>query len=56
MSHPSAFKTPEVEAAFLAASDAAMKVWPVPYEEMDISSQCDFSKDRRVYAIDVMVS
>jgi pimeloyl-ACP methyl ester carboxylesterase len=37
MSHPrSAFKTPEGETAFLAAYDAAMKFWPVPYEEMDI--------------------
>jgi pimeloyl-ACP methyl ester carboxylesterase len=36
MSRPSAFKTPEGEAAFLAAYDAAMKLWPVPYEEMDI--------------------
>ena len=36
MSHPSAFKTPEGEAAFLAAYDAAMKSWTVPYEETDI--------------------
>jgi pimeloyl-ACP methyl ester carboxylesterase len=36
---PSAFKTPEGEAAFLAAYDAAMKLWPVPYEEMDIPTQ-----------------
>jgi len=40
MSRPSAFKTPEGEAAFLAAYDAAMKLWPVPYEEMDIPTQC----------------
>jgi pimeloyl-ACP methyl ester carboxylesterase len=39
MSHPSAFKTPEGEAAFLAAYDAAMKLWPVPYEETDIPSR-----------------
>ena len=36
MSRPSAFKTPEGEAAFLAAYEAAMRLWPVPYEEMDI--------------------
>jgi len=36
MSRPSAFKTPEGEAAFLAAYNAAMKLWPVPYDEMDI--------------------
>jgi pimeloyl-ACP methyl ester carboxylesterase len=88
MSHPSAFKTPEGEAAYRAAYDAAMTLWPVPYEEMDIPSQfgmthvvasgpndapplvllhgymatltmwspnvADFSKDYRVYAIDVM--
>ena len=35
---PSAFKTPEGEAAFLAAYDAAMKLWPVPYEELDTPS------------------
>ena len=88
MSHASAFKTPEGEAAFLAAYDAAMKLWPVPYEELEIPSRfgmthvivsgpkeapplvllhgymatstmwapniADFSKDYRVYAIDVM--
>ena len=88
MSHPSAFKTPEGEAAYLAAYDAAMKLWPVPYDEMDIPTRfgtthvvvsgpkdapplvllhgymatltmwspniADFSKDYRVYAIDVM--
>jgi pimeloyl-ACP methyl ester carboxylesterase len=88
MTHTSAFKTPEGEAAFLAAYDAAMKLWPVPYEEIEIPAQfgmthvvasgpkdapplvllhgyfatltmwstnvADFSKDYRVYAIDVM--
>jgi pimeloyl-ACP methyl ester carboxylesterase len=88
MSHPTAFKTPEGEAAFLMTYDAAMKLWPVPYEEFDISTRfgmthviasgpkdapplvllhgymatsvmwgpniADFSKDFRVYAIDVM--
>jgi pimeloyl-ACP methyl ester carboxylesterase len=88
MSHPSAFKTPEGEAVFLAAYDAEMKLWPVSYEEIDIPTQfgmthviasgpkdapplallhgywatstmwapniADFSKDYRVYALDVM--
>jgi pimeloyl-ACP methyl ester carboxylesterase len=88
MSHPSAFKTPEGEAAYLAAYDAAMKLWPVSYEEMEVPSRfgmthvvvigpkdarplvllhgywatltmwwpniADFSRDYRVYAIDVM--
>ena len=88
MSGPSAFKTPEGEAAFLAAYDAAMKLWRVPFEEMDIPTPfgmthvvvsgpkdapplvllhgywatstmwapniADFSKDYRVYAVDVM--
>src|SRR5437016_12424272 len=44
MSHPpSAFKTPKGEAAYLAAYDAAMKLWPVPYEEMHIPFLCDKS-------------
>ena len=88
MSHNSAFKTAEGEAAYLASYDDAMKLWPVPYEEVEISSRfgithvvvsgpknasplvllhgymatlmmwlpniADFSKDHRVYAIDVM--
>lgn len=88
MSRLSAFKTSEGQAAFLAAYDAAMKLWPVPYEEMDIPTQfgmthvvvsgpteapplvllhgywatatmwasniADFSRDYRVYAVDVM--
>jgi len=88
MTPTSAFKTSEGEAEFLAAYDAAMKLWPVPYEEIDIPGQfgmthlvttgpkdappllllhgymntltiwlryiADFSKDYRVYAIDVM--
>ena len=33
---PIPFKTPEGEAAYLAAYDAAMKLWPVPYEEIEI--------------------
>src|SRR5690348_433802 len=39
MSHISAFKTPEGEAAYLAAYDAAMKQWPVPYQEIEIPSR-----------------
>src|SRR3954464_1246882 len=39
MSRPSAFKTPAGEAAFLAAYDAAMKSWPVAYDEIDIPTQ-----------------
>ena len=39
MSHPSVFKTPEGEATFLAAYDAAMKSWPVSCEEMELPSQ-----------------
>jgi len=88
MTHTSAFKTPEGEAAYLAAYDAAMKLWSVPYEEIEIPSRfgtthvvvtgpegapplvllhgmamtltmwspniADFSKDYRVYALDVM--
>lgn len=39
MSHPSAFKTPEGEASYLAAYDAALKLWPVPYDEIDIPTR-----------------
>lgn len=39
MSLPSAFKTPGGKAAFIAAYDDAMKHWPVPYEEHDISTR-----------------
>lgn len=39
MSHTSAFKTPEGELSFLAAYNAAMALWPVPFEEIDIPSQ-----------------
>jgi pimeloyl-ACP methyl ester carboxylesterase len=88
MTHTSAFKSPEGEAAYLAAYEAAMELWPVPYEEIEIPGRfgmthvvasgpkdapplvllhgymanltmwspniADFSKDYRVYAIDVM--
>ena len=39
MSFASAFKTPEGEAAYRAAYDAAMKLWPVSYEEMEITTR-----------------
>src|SRR5262249_3636292 len=81
-------KTRDGEARFLAAYDAAMKSWPVPYEEIEIPGRfgtthvvvsgpnaapplvllhgymatltmwspniAAFSKDYRVYAVDVM--
>ena len=88
MQQQSPFRTREGEAAYLAAYDAAMKSWPVPYEEIDVPTRfgtthviasgpkaapplvllhgymatstmwspniADFSKDYRVYAVDVM--
>jgi pimeloyl-ACP methyl ester carboxylesterase len=33
---PSPFKSPEGEAEFMAAYEATLKLWPVPYEQMDI--------------------
>ena len=39
MSPVSAFETPEGETAYLAAYDAAMKLWPVPYEELEIPTR-----------------
>src|SRR5688572_21884303 len=39
MFHPSPFKTPEGEARFRAAYDAALKLWPAPYEELDIPTR-----------------
>jgi|SRR5215212_8097368 hypothetical protein len=33
---PSPFKSPQGEAEFMAAYEACMKLWPVPYEPMDI--------------------
>lgn len=35
----SGFKTPEGEARFIAAYDAAMKSWPVPYDEIDVPTR-----------------
>ena len=88
MNHTSNFKSPAGESAFLSAYDTAMKLWPVPYEEIEVPGRfgtthvvisgpqdapsmvllhgmsmtlnmwspniADFSKDYRVYAIDVM--
>jgi len=88
MTDTTAFKTPEGEAAYLVAYEAAISLWPVPYEEMEIATRfgtthvvasgpkeapplvllhgyfvtlnmwspnvAEFSKDHRVYAIDVM--
>jgi pimeloyl-ACP methyl ester carboxylesterase len=88
MFQPSAFKTPEGEAKFLTAYDNEMKLWPVPYDQVDVRSRfgtthivtcgpktapplvllhgymatstmwwpniAAFSKDYRVYAVDVM--
>jgi pimeloyl-ACP methyl ester carboxylesterase len=39
MLQPSAFKTPEGEAQFIAAYDNEMKLWPVPYEQIDVRSR-----------------
>ena len=39
MSLPSPFKTLEGEARFRAGYDAALKLWPVPYEELDIPTR-----------------
>jgi pimeloyl-ACP methyl ester carboxylesterase len=38
-SYPSAFRTPEGEARYLAAYDAALKLWPVPSDEIDIPTR-----------------
>jgi pimeloyl-ACP methyl ester carboxylesterase len=88
MSHSSPFKTLEGEARYHAAYDAVLKLWPVPYEELDVPTRfgmthvvaagpknapalvllhgymatsvmwapnvADFTRDYRVYAIDVM--
>jgi len=39
MFHPTAFKTPRGEAAFMNAYDEAMTRWPVPYDEFEIPSR-----------------
>jgi pimeloyl-ACP methyl ester carboxylesterase len=33
------FKTPEGEAAFIATYDAAMKQWPLPYEQLEVTGR-----------------
>jgi pimeloyl-ACP methyl ester carboxylesterase len=33
---PSAFKTPQGEAAYMAAYEATLQLWPVPYEPRDV--------------------
>ncbi len=38
-SRPSAFKTPEGEARYREAYEAAMKRWPVPCEEIDVATR-----------------
>ena len=39
MTRRSTFKSSAGEAAYFAQYDAAMKLWPVPYDEMDISNR-----------------
>jgi len=39
MCHKSGFKTPEGEAAFLAVYNAALKLWPGQYQEIEIPSR-----------------
>jgi pimeloyl-ACP methyl ester carboxylesterase len=40
MTHlPSPFKSPEGEAEFMAAYEATLKLWPVPFEPMDITGR-----------------
>ena len=36
---PSPFKSPKGEAEYMAAYEATMRLWPVPYESMDVSSR-----------------
>jgi hypothetical protein len=39
MIQASVFKTPEGKAAYLAAYETALKSWPIPYEDIEISSR-----------------
>jgi pimeloyl-ACP methyl ester carboxylesterase len=39
MTQTTTFKTPDGEAAYMAVYEAAMKSWPVPYEELEIPTQ-----------------
>ena len=36
---PTAFKSPRGEAEYIAAYEATMRLWPVPYEPMDLESR-----------------
>ena len=45
MFHASAFKTSEGEAKFLAAYDDEMKLWPLPYEQVDLPSRPEAFSD-----------
>ena len=39
MTNFSTFKTPEGKAAYMAAYEAAMNSWPVPYEKIEVSTR-----------------
>ena len=41
----SIFKTPENQAKYMAAYDAVLALWPVPYESLDIPTR--FGKSHR---------
>jgi hypothetical protein len=34
--YPSIFKTPELEAEYMAAYEAVLSLWPVPHEPLDV--------------------
>lgn len=36
---PTAFKSPRGEAEYMAAYEATLRLWPVPYERMDLESR-----------------
>ena len=38
---PTAFRSPRGEAKYLAAYDATMRLWPLPFEARDIPSRFD---------------
>src|SRR6185436_10989274 len=39
MPNASVFKTPDGESRFFAAYDAALALWPVPFEELDVPTR-----------------
>jgi pimeloyl-ACP methyl ester carboxylesterase len=39
MPYPPPFTTPEGEARYRAAYDAALKLWPVPYDEIELPTR-----------------